>query len=64
MMLLSNSSALRSLEEFMRVMLSGSFREKGILPAEASPERVVVEGEEINLFYPGLLIVGEGYRVH
>ncbi|MHA1580055.1 MAG: hypothetical protein ACTSUQ_10570 [Candidatus Freyarchaeota archaeon] len=48
----------------MRVMLSGSFREKGILPAEASPERVVVEGEEINLFYPGLLIVGEGYRVH
>jgi len=48
-----------SLEEFMRVMLSGSFRERGILPAEASLERAVVEGEEINLFYPDPLIVGE-----
>ncbi|MEX2707371.1 MAG: hypothetical protein Q6352_019285 [Candidatus Freyrarchaeum guaymaensis] len=48
-----------SLEEFMRVLLSGSFRERGILPAEASLERAVVEGEEINLFYPDPLIVGE-----
>ena len=48
-----------SLEVFMRVMLSGSFRERGILPAEASLERAVVEGEEINLFYPDPLIVGE-----
>jgi hypothetical protein len=47
-----------SLEEFVKNWMSGSLRERGILPAGISLERAVVDGEEINLFSKDPLIVG------
>jgi len=45
-------------EEFARDMLSGFLVREGVLPAGGRLERVVLDGEEVSLFYEKPLVVG------